>query len=135
MIKDCISHFLIPNPNPEIELLGLNIECADLSFNFFSYYNPSNKILNLKFLKSKNETTNFLLVGDLNARTTCIGCKADTASGKILSDYLMNSDSVVINDSSNTLSLSRIMKKNLIFLSDQVTYPIKLLNFFFILMI
>ena len=49
-----------------------------------------------------NETTNFLLVGDLNARKTCIGCKAASASGKILSDYLMKSDSVLINDSSNT---------------------------------
>ena len=49
-----------------------------------------------------NDTNDFLLVGDLNARTTCVGCKMDTSSGKILSDYLMNSDSVQINDSSNT---------------------------------
>jgi hypothetical protein len=49
-----------------------------------------------------NETSDFLLVGDLNARTTFIGCRADTPSGNVLCDYLLNSDSVVINDMSNT---------------------------------
>jgi hypothetical protein len=62
----------------------------------------SSNLLNIDFLKRTNETSDFLLVGDLNAGATSVGCTADSSSGNVLIDYFINSDSVMINESSYT---------------------------------
>ncbi|RNA29173.1 hypothetical protein BpHYR1_044038 [Brachionus plicatilis] len=71
--------------------LGNNSE-----FFIFSLYNPPNVLLNFEFFKTVDKKCrNYILGGDLNARTKQIGCVGENENGKML-ERIIN-DFILIN--------------------------------------
>ena len=103
LIKNNISHSQIINTDPNIETIGLNVYLPNLTLKFFSYYNPPGKNISREFFENYfDENQNFILVGDLNSKTSVIGCKSFNPSGRVLEKILQDSDLIVFNDHNPT---------------------------------
>jgi hypothetical protein len=82
----CVKIF---NKNKEYVVLGL--------------YNPPNANLPLEMLKSlRRSYNNCIIAGDLNCRTTVIGCKITNKNGELLENLLTSTDLQVMNNSCPT---------------------------------
>lgn len=87
----------------EDEIVGVSFKFDQVNAYIFSYYNPPTQSLNkdiFNFVQEKFE--NYLICGDLNARTRAIGCIGKNNNGNILEDILLSNNCSVINDSSPT---------------------------------
>ena len=75
LIKDTITHTVISDLDVnDIEVLALKIDHFDYSFNFVSYYSSPKELINFNlFGKLLNMENEFILVGDLNAKSKVIG--------------------------------------------------------------
>ncbi|RNA39306.1 RNA-directed DNA polymerase from mobile element jockey-like, partial [Brachionus plicatilis] len=76
----------------------------------FSLYNLPNVLLNFEFFKTVNKKCrNYILGGDLNARTKQIGCVGENENGIMLERIINELDFSVINDKRPTFN---ILNKN-----------------------
>ncbi|RMZ95734.1 RNA-directed DNA polymerase from mobile element, partial [Brachionus plicatilis] len=75
----------------------------------FSLYNPPNVLLNFEFFKTVNKKCrNYILGGDLNARTKQIGCVGENENGIMLERIINELDFSVINDKLSSSLIDKI---------------------------
>jgi exonuclease III len=68
-----------------IEQIAIKLLFNNKLYLIIGLYNPPNKLLPKEFFyRLSNEYENFLIVSDLNSKTTSIGCKSKNKSGIIL---------------------------------------------------
>ena len=85
------------------EIVGITVELENFKCNIFSYYNTPKDLLNSEFFMNLlDRDENFLVVGDLNAKTPVVGCRSIDSSGRVLEKLLMDTDLVVFNNNVNT---------------------------------
>ncbi|RNA20484.1 RNA-directed DNA polymerase from mobile element jockey, partial [Brachionus plicatilis] len=85
------------------ELLCIKMNLGKNSELFvFSLYNPPNVLLNFEFFKT---CRNYILGGDLNARTKQIGCVVENENGIMLERIINELDFSVINDKRPTFNI------------------------------
>ena len=103
LIRSDIAHSLITGIDEHLEIVGLKIELEEVCFDFFSLYSPPCKVIPYEFFSSLEITkTNFILVGDLNAKSKSIGCKSQNSSGDVLDEILTDFSIIIHNDESPT---------------------------------
>ena len=87
----------------DFDFLNLEIICIKLFLEnkevlIFSYYNPPPTLICENFINLIEEKgKDYLICGDLNARSTAIGCTANNNNGKVLDDILINNKVILIN--------------------------------------
>jgi exonuclease III len=84
----------------EIEAVAATIEAANFTFTVISYYNPPDILINNDFLNwIDNNFNNFVLFGDLNAKSPNLNCltKNTNSNGRALNEFLCESASVLLN--------------------------------------
>ncbi|RNA20554.1 RNA-directed DNA polymerase from mobile element jockey-like [Brachionus plicatilis] len=100
-----IQDFSFDEFSSEILSIKLNYGKND-QFYVFSLYNPPNALLNFDlFEKINRKCTNYILGGDLNARTKHLGCLAENQNGIILEKIINELDFSVINDKTPTFNI------------------------------
>ena len=58
-----------------LEIIGIKIESNELRFDFYSLYSPPSMVLPYElFSKLETEKNDFVIVGDMNAKSKSIGC-------------------------------------------------------------
>jgi exonuclease III len=103
LIKEGIDHSEINLESLNLEVIGLKIYLDESEFNLVSYYNPPKSALSSDlFVKMFELNSNFIVAGDLNAKSLSIGCKAPNNNGRILENLLSSTDLVVLNDDTPT---------------------------------
>ena len=103
IIKSNIPHAQIQINDENLELLGINIDIGKFNFDFFSLYSPPSQIVPYEFFVNYSRSKKkFILVGDLNSKTPCIGCKTQDRSGKKLEEILIDSDLIIFNNNMPT---------------------------------
>ena len=86
-----------------LELIHLEIELNTASkLNFISHYNPPNNTVSEELFKTICNDGNFILCGDLNAKTRCIGNDQQNRNGLILEDIMLSNNVVVLNNKNKT---------------------------------
>ena len=64
-----------------------------------NYYNSPSGVLCYELLEFINiNFKNFIICGDLNSKSIDFGCKESNNNGKILTDFLLNSRAIVLNN-------------------------------------
>lgn len=87
----------------DVEILSVDLRFEGRTVQIVCYYNPPDSILERKVFGMLEERGgDFVLCGDLNAKSLCIGCKKVNASGVVLEGVLADYKGVVINDRSPT---------------------------------
>ena len=101
LIREGINYHELGEINDDDEMIGVNIDFISFQFKFYSLYVPPDKLLSYTRLAeiSKSE---FLLVGDLNAKSECIGCKTSNQSGKVLDNLILLPEFNIINNKDHT---------------------------------
>jgi exonuclease III len=62
-------------------------------------YNPPDQLLCSKLIKEIDKNyTNYIITGDLNSKSSSIGCKTTNKNGKILENLLMKTDIQILNN-------------------------------------
>jgi exonuclease III len=97
LVNNSLMNRRINGLDNKLEIIGVKIETIDLSFNLISYYEPNGNELSPQAVEDFLELgPNLILVGDLNSRTSSIGCKGQNANGLILEEILINPELLVI---------------------------------------
>ncbi len=97
LIRKSIDYTAINFDDLGLECLAIKIETAMRPLVLISYYNP--KALSVEiFEKAKSLKMDFIIIGDLNARSRSLGCIKENQSGSVLENILINNDLVVLND-------------------------------------
>ena len=82
--------------NLEIETVSVRIGSSNVLI--ASYYNPPDKILQeLLFLELEKKHKNYIICGDLNAKSELINCRSHNSNGNILVQILSNSNAILLN--------------------------------------
>jgi hypothetical protein len=103
LIKDTIVHSEITNLSGELDNIGIRVETNDFSFNLISLYSPANTLGFDSVKKFSELGPELFLIGDLNAKTSSVGCKSKDKNGTVLDDILLSEiDLCVLNDESPT---------------------------------
>jgi exonuclease III len=91
-IKKDLNYFEINDfKKYNIEQIAIKLLFNNKLYVIIGLYNPPNKLLPKElFYRLSNEYENFLIVGDLNSKTTSIGCKSKNKSGIILDKIIKN---------------------------------------------
>jgi exonuclease III len=89
--------------NLEIEICAVNIMINKNEVCVLSYYNPPQKELSEKVFEILKETkTKFILMGDLNAKTTLWEAEINNSNGDILDEIILNNDCLIMNNKEST---------------------------------
>ncbi|RNA35953.1 RNA-directed DNA polymerase from mobile element jockey-like [Brachionus plicatilis] len=100
-----IQDFSFDEFSSEILSIKLNYGKND-QFYVFSLYNQTNVLLNFDlFEKINRKCKNYILGGDLNARTKQLGCLGENQNGIILEKIINELDFSVINDKTPTFNI------------------------------
>ena len=103
LIKENIPHTLLQTDYSQLELIGINIDTGKLCFDFFSLYSPPGELIPYEFfIEYSKYNKKFILAGDLNSKTPCIGCRSTDMSGEVLETILTETDLLIFNDNSPT---------------------------------
>ena len=103
VVKNSISHTIIPNMDQVLDHLGIRVETNDFCFNLFSLYSPSNTLKFETFLKYKELGSEIFILGDLNSKTPIVGCRSLDTNGKILEEISSSELNLcILNDESPT---------------------------------
>ena len=87
----------------DLELLAATIETRSGPVTVVSYYNPPSATLDSDvFSLLANNISQLIIVGDLNAHTTSVGCKDTNRNGRILEEAIGDNNLVVLNDRATT---------------------------------
>ena len=83
------------------ESIGLIIDIYHFTFDFWSFYSPPGDLIPYEFfIEYFEQKKNLFLVSDLNSKTHSLGCKSNDSSGKVLENILLNTDLIVLNNTS-----------------------------------
>ncbi|RNA02669.1 RNA-directed DNA polymerase from mobile element jockey-like [Brachionus plicatilis] len=86
-----------------IESLSILVKIKDKKVSISTLYNPPNQTLQFDFFQRLSELrSNVIIGGDLNSKSTLIGCKNQNNNGNILEKIIHDLNFYVINDSSTT---------------------------------
>ena len=89
--------------NLHLELLAINIKMNHESITLISYYNPPSEKISDKLIEIiKTHKLNYLLCGDLNAKSRSLGCRLNNSNGTIFESIMCNNDFIVLNDENST---------------------------------
>ena len=89
--------------NLEIEICAVNIMINKNEVCVLSYYNPPLKELSEKVFEILKETkTKFILMGDLNAKTTLWEAEINNSNGDTLDEIILNNDCLIMNNKEST---------------------------------
>jgi exonuclease III len=89
--------------NLHLELLAINIKMNNESITLISYYNPPSEKISDKLIEiMKSHKLNYLLCGDLNAKSKSLGCRVNNSNGTIFESIMCNNDFIVLNDETPT---------------------------------
>ena len=99
MLKKEINYIQIVDKTfDELEILAINIFINNLQYTIISYYNAPHLNLNTSILTNLNKNFSHLIVlGDLNAKSTCFCCKSSNHNGSLLEDLIINSILLIVN--------------------------------------
>ena len=90
----------------ELELIHIKIMLSNNLISIFSLYNPPNKVLSITLFKEIQEVCeNFIIIGDLNAKTKELGCHETNESGKVLEEILASLNMLIIDEKTPTFHL------------------------------
>lgn len=93
------------------EIVGINCKLNKINISFFSYYAAPNKDLNQELVSYINKHFhNFLIMGDLNAKSEALNNKSTNKNGSILEQTLLNNHCLILND--NNKPTFHIIKKD-----------------------
>ena len=82
------------------EIVGFTCKLINTTVSFFSYYNPPDKEININiFNYIQNNYINFLIMGDLNAKSLIFNSKKTNRNGSIIDSILLNNNCQIINES------------------------------------
>jgi exonuclease III len=99
LIRSEIPHTPILGLDDSLEIVGIRIETNEVRFDFISLYSPPSLVLPYElFSKLETDKTDFVMVGDLNAKSKSIGCKSQDLSGDVLDQILDETSIIVHND-------------------------------------
>ena len=100
LIKKEIEFVLINDLNKfEKECLCLKLKVNGIDVMLINYYNSPSGVLCYELLEFINiNFKNFIICGDLNSKSIDFGCKESNNNGKILTDFLLNSRAIVLNN-------------------------------------
>ena len=80
------------------EIIGFTTTINSINHSFFTYYNPpSNKLSSDIFEFIEKNFQNYLLMGDLNAKSSRFGCVKNSSNGNILENILLSTRGSVLN--------------------------------------
>jgi len=100
LIRSEIPHTTILCLDDSLEIIGIKIESNEVCFDFISLYSPPSMVLPYEFFrKLETEKTEFVLVGDLNAKSKSIGCSNQDSSGDVL-DQILDGTSFIVHNGS-----------------------------------
>ena len=84
--------------NNETEVIGINIIFKKIAHNFFTYYNPPIAKLNYElFVYLQQNFNNYILMGDLNAKSEMYGNFKQNKNGDLLENVLFNLNGMILN--------------------------------------
>ena len=87
----------------KIEAIAIEIHINESKYIFVTYYNPPNEIWKYNLFTSLvQEYKNIIICGDLNAKTTTLGSKANNKNGEILEEILINTNLIQLNNKQPT---------------------------------
>jgi exonuclease III len=82
-----------------LECVAAQVHLNNFKFVFVSYYNPPQHQLNAhKITELQKKYKNLIMCGDLNAKSTNLGCKNNNTNGVELEDLLINSNLIAVNN-------------------------------------
>jgi exonuclease III len=87
----------------DLEICAINITMNKKEVCVFSYYNPPQKELCEKVFQILKETkTDFILLGDINAKMTSWKTGTNNTNGEILNDIILSYDCLIVNNKEPT---------------------------------
>ncbi len=86
-----------------LELLSIKIQINKNDLIIVSYYNPpevqlSENVFNI-LSRQKND---FLIIGDLNAKSTVFGCTNSNSNGSVINKIICEHDCIILNNNEHT---------------------------------
>ena len=82
-----------------LEICAINVEVNNLEVIVLSYYNPPHCSLSKEVFDILKETKkNYIVLGDLNAKSTCWEAITNNVNGEILNDIILENDCLVVNN-------------------------------------
>ena len=93
------------------EIVGFKTSINKINHTFFSYYNAPNVKINIELFEHiQKNFKNYLIMGDLNAKTQLLDCHKTNKNGEILESILFNNNCQILNI--NKKPTFHIYKKN-----------------------
>ena len=93
------------------QIVGAVCNFNNISISFFSYYNPPKNNINIELVKNiELMHKNFLIMGDLNAKSSIYGIQKNNKNGDILEELLINHNIQVLNETNDPTF--HIIRKN-----------------------
>jgi exonuclease III len=90
------------------EIIGINLKHKDKVISVIGWYNPpynsktNRNPINIETLNLiNNNTSNYILVGDLNSRDSSFGCIGNNKNGLLLQNFLIEHEAVILNHPKN----------------------------------
>ena len=86
-----------------LEIVAINTRINEKEVCVVSYYNPPNSKLNEKVLEIlKKEEVEYIIMGDLNAKSTLWGADKNNENGDILDNLILENDCLIVNNKDHT---------------------------------
>jgi hypothetical protein len=86
-----------------LETCVINIKINKMDVNVVSYYNPPHSTLNkMLFEKLSDSKNQYIVLGDLNAKSTQWGAEINNLNGEILNDIVLDNDCLIVNNKEYT---------------------------------
>ena len=86
-----------------LELACIKIKIKKKETLIISYYNPPTSILSKEvFRLATDSKINFIICGDLNSKSTSLGCYTNNNNGIILNEIITENDCIIANNSTHT---------------------------------
>ena len=97
-------NYKIINVSNEYEYIKIQLEYQDLQVNLVNYYNPPNTNIEKKVLDEfiSQPNKNLIIVGDFNCHNTIWGSKKTDKNGKVIENFIIDNNYILLNDSSPT---------------------------------
>ena len=86
-----------------LEICAITLQINNMEVNLVSYYNPPNLQIYKTLFEILNRSKNqFIVMGDLNAKSTQWNASANNQNGEILNEILLENDCIVVNNNEFT---------------------------------
>jgi exonuclease III len=119
---------VIFNRSNNTEYGKCRFEYKQQKINLYSIYNhPNDKLDIRKFSEIINQKEPYLIIGDLNAKHKLLYSSSTNSNGRLLFDFLMETDCIMLNDKTPTHYTNRYTSRDILdyaFRSHAFTYHI-----------